>query len=227
MKIKHSNRKLHNWLAYHQMDHELERMVSAFHGHLIDFGCGDSAYKKILLQFVDSYYGVDWEGCMHNSKPDLEADLNNPLDIPDASADTAFCVSVIEHLHTPQVLISESFRILRSGGVAFFQVPWQWQIHEAPHDYYRYTPYALKKMFERAGYSEVEIRPLSGLFTTLALKINYGLRRLVRGPKLVANIMATLLSPFWLITQVFALVLDRLDNNKMLETTGYVVVARK
>ena len=76
-------------------------------------------------------------------KADIVADLNKPLPIESEVADVVVSISVLEHLCEPMTMLSESFRILKPGGSILLQVPWQWWIHEAPYDFYRYSPYGL------------------------------------------------------------------------------------
>ena len=107
------------------------------------------------------------------------------------------------------------------------QVPWQWWIHEAPHDYFRYTPYGLKYMFEKAGFVDVEVEPQSGFFTTSIVKMNYFSARFIRGPRPLRWLIKAILVPFWTIGQVLAPYLDKLDRNWAAEAQGYFVLAKK
>jgi hypothetical protein len=42
-------------------------------------------------------------------------------------------------------------------------VPFQWWIHEAPYDYFRYTQYELLYMFRKAGSQYVVVEPEEAL----------------------------------------------------------------
>lgn len=229
MKIsrKHSNRKLHNWLIYDINDKFLEKYAHLYKGALYDLGSGESPYRDYFLAHAVSYFAVDWSGSLHKTRLDLVADLNKPLSIEAGVADTIVSLSVLEHLSDPQVMVNETFRILKPGGHLVLQVPWQWWLHEIPHDYFRYTPYGLRHALGKAGYMDVKVEAQAGFFSMIVLKINYFSRRLVRGPAVLRKIMTTLLLPFWTIGQVIAPRLDWLDRNWELEATGYFVTARK
>lgn len=229
MKIskKHSNRKLHNWLVYNIGDKFISKYSKYYNGRLVDLGCGEAPYKDYFLQYVDSYTGVDWTKTLHNSKADIVSNLNEKIDLQDKFADTIISLSVMEHLCEPQVFLNESFRILKNDGVMILQVPWQWWIHEAPYDYFRYTPYGLKYLFEKAGFKNIEIEAQSGFFTMGILKMNYFTLRFIRGPRLLRLIIKAILIPLWTIGQVLAPYLDKLDRNWSLEASGYYVVAGK
>ena len=223
----HSNRRWHNWLIYNIGDKFLEKYCKHFKGHLVDLGCGEAPYKNYFLQYADKYTGVDWSNTFHNSGADVVSDLNVGINLEDEVADSIISLSVMEHLCEPQVFLNESHRILKSGGKMILQVPWQWWIHEAPHDYFRYTPYGLKYMFEKAGFVDVEIEAQSGFFTTWIMKMNYFSSRFIRGPRVLRYFIGALLHPFWTIGQILAPYLDKLDKNWDAETQGYFVLARK
>jgi SAM-dependent methyltransferase len=223
----HNNRQWHNWLIYVINDKCLEKYSKYLKGHLVDLGCGEAPYKKYFSQFIDKYTGVDWSNTFHNSAADIVSDLNVQIKIDDEVADSIISISVMEHLFEPQIFLNEAYRVLKRDGYMVLQVPWQWRVHESPHDYFRYTPYALKYMFAKAGFEDIEIESQGGFFTTVLIKANYFLRRFVKGPKIIRRIITVLLIPLWTIFQFLAPILDRLDRHPTLEASGYFVLAKK
>ena len=223
----HSNRKLHNWLVYNIGDKFLLKNRSLYKGVMYDLGCGEAPYKEFFLQYADQYVGVDWAGSFHETKADVAADLNKPIPIDSQVADTVISLSVMEHLSEPQNMLNEAYRILKPGGNMIIQVPWQWWIHEAPYDFFRYTPYGLNYMLEKSGFTDIVVEAQSGFFTTWVMKFNYFTRRFVRGPKIIRACIIAILLPIWWLGQVLAPFLDNLDRNWALEASGYYVTARK
>jgi len=196
-------------------------------GHLYDLGCGESPYKDYFLQQAEQYIGVDWQGSPHKTQETLLADLNENLPIGDNVADTVVSLSVLEHLYNPQSMVDEAFRILNSNGHLVMQMPWQWTIHEAPHDYSRYTPFALTRFLENAGFVDIHIEAQAGFFTTMILKWNYFTARFVSKNKIHHKFFKLCLLPFWYFGQKLAPHLDKLDKNWSAETIGFFVTARK
>ena len=225
----HKNRKSHNWLIYDCIDNNLVEAAATSHikGTLYDLGAGESPYKKFFLQYADRYIAVDWEGSFHNTRADIAADLNKALPINSEVADTVVSLSVMEHLFEPQTMLNEAFRILRPGGILLLQVPWQWWIHEAPFDYFRYTPYSLKYMYEKAGFVDITVEPQAGFFTTWIVKFNYFSQRLIRGPRVIRWPLRICFMVVWYTGQKVAPLLDRLDKDWAAEAPGYFVTARK
>jgi SAM-dependent methyltransferase len=224
---KHTNRKAHNWLAYNIGDKCLKEKTTLYNGILYDLGCGEAPYKDFFLLYADKYVGVDWAGSYHNTNADISADLNKPLPIESGIADTVVSLSVLEHLCEPQTMLNEAYRILKKGGVMVLQVPWQWWVHEAPHDYFRYTPYGLKYMCAKAGFVDICVAPTAGFFSMFILKFNYFSARFVMGPRPFRWAIKALLIPMWYAGQWAAPILDKLDRNWQLEAAGYNVTARK
>ena len=158
----HNNRGWHNWLLYNIGDKFLDKYSKYYKGTFVDLGCGTAPFKEYFLNYCDKYIGVDWTKTQHNSKADIVSDLNKSIELEDDMADTVISLSVMEHLCEPQLFLNESYRILKQGGAMVLQVPWQWYAHEAPHDYFRYTPYGLKYMFEKAGFVDIEVEAQCG-----------------------------------------------------------------
>jgi len=179
----HKNRKAHNWLVYKLNNKYLLKYSYCYKGTIYDLGCGEQPYKEYLLQLAKQYIGVDWSDTLHDLSADIIADLNKVLPIESNVADTVISLSVMEHLCEPQSMLNEAYRILKEGGYIVLQVPFQWMVHEAPYDYFRFTPYGLKYLFEKAGFQEIQVEAGNGFFSMITLKINYFSLRLIRGPK--------------------------------------------
>ena len=147
----HNNKNFHNWLVYRIGDKYLDKYNHLYRGTLVDLGCGEAPYKDYFLQFAKKYIGVDWTKTLHNSKADIISDLNRKVELDDDYADTIISISVMEHLCEPQVFLNEAFRVLKNDGTMILQLPWQWHLHEAPYDYFRYSSYGLKYMLKKAN----------------------------------------------------------------------------
>lgn len=227
MHTPHPNRRAHNWIVYRAIDQWLGANSDVISGDVVDLGAGEAPYRTFFVAHAASYRTVDWANSQHRIVVDVIADLNAPLPLADSSADVAVSISVLEHLRRPDRFLAEVARVLRPGGRLLLQVPWQWMIHEAPHDYFRYSPFALRAMLEENGFEVVSLAPSGGVFATLCLKVNYLSLRLVRGPRLLRFLAQCLLTPLWWLGQQAALQLDRFDRNRLAEAPGYYVVARR
>lgn len=216
-----------NWLAIKTNNETLEKNFQYIKGTVYDLGCGERPYEEDILKVADKYIGVDWGGTLHNLKADIVSDLNKPLPIDSEVADTVTSFQVMEHLCEPQTMLNEAFRILKKDGNIILTVPFQWWVHEAPYDYFRYTLYGLKYMFAKAGFEDIQVTPANGFFSMWILKMNYFSARFIRGPRPLRWFIKASMLPIWFISQVLAPYLDKLDRRPELETGGYTVIARK
>jgi SAM-dependent methyltransferase len=132
-------------------------------GALLDLGCGKAPLYGTYKPFVNKVVCVDWLSGLHGSRHlDFVANLNQPLALRDASFDTVLSTSVLEHISDPEILFSEVWRVLRPGGKLLLATPFLYGIHEAPHDYCRYTMYWYREFCQRTGFLLISITPYGG-----------------------------------------------------------------
>lgn len=74
---------------------------------------------------------------------------------------------MLEHIPSPEDLWREMHRVLVINGVLILNVPFYYRIHEEPHDYYRYTEYALRRFAENTGFYVELIEPIGGALESL------------------------------------------------------------
>jgi len=215
--------KIKNWLTYFIHDKELLKLVKKyFRGRLIDIGCGTKPYKDLMVPYVIEHKGIDHEGTLHDR---YNIDLfGTAYEIPveNNSFDSALCTAVLEHLEEPELAIRECFRILKPGGVAIYSVPFIWHLHEEPRDFYRFSKYGLKYLFEKVGFEIIELKALSGFWVTFGQLSVYYLYRFNLGPFRWFRIIDIL----GLFIQTFSYLLDKLDKTEQW-TWMYMVVIKK
>jgi len=202
---------------------------------ILDAGAGECAYKKYFshCKYVSVDLAIGEENWNYHNL-DCIAPLDN-LPFDDASFDAILCTQVLEHLEHPRAAVKELFRVLRSGGRLFSTVPMAHGEHQAPYDFFRYTSYGLQSICENAGFREIGITPLGGMFSRWAYEFP-GMITLFPGAGIRSgriNIKGLLLLPVRLvcllairITQMFFLGIDRLDKVKNFPL-GWSLVAWK
>ncbi len=200
-------------------------MARHLRGRVLDIGCGSKAKRYLVHERVTEYVGLDHEHSLHDrSQVDLVGTAYR-IPQPDGSFDGVVCTAVLEHLEDPAAALRESIRVLKPGGHAIYTVPLFWHLHEEPRDFYRYTKYGLRHLFEDAGYHVVQIVPASGFWITFGSEWSYYLGGLRLGPLRLAARLLTAINNL-----VFPW-LDRLDRrlNRQAEsfTWLYLVVAQK
>ena len=132
-------------------------------GKLVDLGCGKVPLYGAYRPHVASVTCVDWGNSFHaNSHLDVETSLVERLPFPDGEFDTIILSDVLEHIPEPGLLWDEMVRILAPGGCILLNVPFLYGIHEAPHDYCRYTSFALRRFAEMRGLTVSVLEAVGG-----------------------------------------------------------------
>jgi SAM-dependent methyltransferase len=133
-------------------------------GRMLDLGCGRVPFYGAYRDFVTTCTCVDWNAGDH---VDIECDLSAPLPLADGAYDTILLSDVLEHIPDPELLWREIARVIAPGGKVIVNVPFIYSIHEQPHDYYRYTCYALERFVKVNSLRMVELTTTGGVVEVL------------------------------------------------------------
>lgn len=152
----------------------IQKSAPRLKGKFLDVGCGKKPYKNYLLEnrFIESYTGLDIETALVYEEgvgPDVTWN-GTAMPFDDNSFDSMMATEVLEHCPDPLLIVQEMKRVLKPGGVLFFTVPFLWNLHEVPHDHYRYTPFALERIFRQSG-MQLELHAHGGWNTSMAQMI--------------------------------------------------------
>ena len=208
---------------------EIEEAIAGFagglpeHARVLDAGAGEGQYARYFQHC--RYYGVDLavgDGNWNYSRLDAMADLT-ALPFRSGCFEAAVHIVTIEHLREPACALGEMARTLVSGGRLLIAAPHEWETHQAPHDYFRYTRYGLQYLLEKAGFEVVEMRAAGGYFRLLARRMLNGLQFFTGGIRWVGFVPAALLLGTPAMVLPF---LDFLDGERNF-TVGYVCWAKK
>ena len=154
---------------------KISQYASTLQGDLLDFGCGVKPYKS-LFTHVNSYTGVDFENEGHSHANEQIEYFYDGKTLPfkDASFDCIFTSEVFEHIFNLEEILEELNRVLKPGGKMLLTCPFVWPEHEKPHDFARYTQFALKHLLQNHGFDAVLIDKSGNFFTVVTqLRIAY------------------------------------------------------
>lgn len=127
-------------------------MSEKLKGDCLDLGSKSSAAS--YNRFLQKEAGIKRTYTdFHQSDEDIvRLDLENNFSIDSNKYKTITCFNVLEHIYNHKNLINESYRVLSDGGEFIGGIPFLVNYHADPHDYFRYTDEAIKKLFEDAGF---------------------------------------------------------------------------
>lgn len=227
----------------------LEEAAPHAKGRLLDVGCGNKPYEHLFSPFVTEYVGVEHDATFSLTRassggrgPDVTYD-GERLPFGDRSFDTVLNVQVLEHTPHPTELMREMSRVLKDDGRLILSAPFQFRLHEEPHDYFRYSPHGLKSLCADVGLEMVEVRPMGSLWSVIGHKLNTYLALRVARMGGLAQALGKLsheapssasvrywtlpfVGPAMLAVSTAARVMDRLAFEPE-ESLGYVVIARR
>ncbi len=148
---------------------------------LLDIGSGDAPYRE-LFEHVD-YVSHDWENSIHPGA--RQADLvgsAESLPVEAEAFDAVLLTQVLEHVPEPAAVLAEIWRVLVPGGSLFMTAPLNWELHEMPYDFYRYTSEGLRHLLGASGFTDIEVDARNDCFTTLAQLMRNAASAMGRAP---------------------------------------------
>jgi hypothetical protein len=134
-------------------------------------------------------------------------------------------------------------RVLNADGRLILSAPFQFRLHEEPHDYFRYSPHGLRTLCNDAGLELVEVHPMGSLWSVIGHKLNSFLAFRIARIGALAQAMGKLshesatrnparlwtlpfVGPSMLGISAAARVMDRIAFDPE-ESLGFLVVARR
>lgn len=88
--------------------------------------------------------------------------------LPDDFADLVMVPNLVHHVKDQEGMFAEIARIMKPGGRGYIFEPLLRELHQAPDDYLRYTPFGLQRMIERADLEFSSYEATGGPFTAIA-----------------------------------------------------------
>ena len=130
----------------------IRERLEQFRGPYLEVGSKDYGTTQDLRSLFtagDEYIGIDME---EGPGVDIVLDLTADFEQIDKKLDkkrfgTIFCLSVLEHCKDPFKMADNLTSLLKPNGQICLSVPFAWQIHGYPNDYWRFTPEGIRKLF--------------------------------------------------------------------------------
>jgi SAM-dependent methyltransferase len=190
---------------------------------VLDAGAGECPHSTLFAhtRYVKLDRGIG-DHTWDYSRIDVQGDVCE-LPFRDGIFDAVVNIQVLEHIKEPGVCVSEMARVLKPGGQLILTTVQDWEIHQHPNDFFRYTRYGLEYLFQKAGLKS-RVEALGGLFWNISFRLMAPLDFLQAGWRWILFI---LLAPvFALIVPAICYMLDPLDRRRDY-TLGYFCWCRK
>jgi ubiquinone/menaquinone biosynthesis C-methylase UbiE len=146
---------------------------------MLDVGAGQAPYKHLFNHV--RYESADFEQVNKPyGKTTYVCDITERIPVEESRFDYILFTQTLEHIKEPIRALKELNRVLRPGGLLLCTGPLFYEEHEQPHDYFRYTQFAHRYMFEEAGFAIEKLDWLEGFFGTCGYVLSCMYRHLPR-----------------------------------------------
>lgn len=148
---------------------------------VLDAGAGDSPYRRFFSHCTYEATDICERDVKKYAHINYICDLT-AIPVESLRYDFVLCTQVLEHVPDPQAVMTELSRVLKPGGRIWLSTPLSFQEHEVPYDFYRYTQFGLRHLFEKADMEIERIDWVQGYCGTVAHQLNYARCMLPRTP---------------------------------------------
>lgn len=164
------------WIVEHNLSRQIKSSIATIcfkqEDKWLDIGCGLRPYESNFPNGV--YIGLDVEVSGRDSNMKV-ADYyydGKVLPFPAGSIEGIICTQVLEHVPNPQILLAEMHRVLKPEGRLIVSLPFVWQEHEEPYDFFRFTRFGITELLTQVGYKVDSVIKDTGTIEALAITLN-------------------------------------------------------
>jgi len=220
-----------NLLTFNSSRYRLQQENEAFAAKIpdgalvLDAGAGEAPYRYLYQH--TRYESADFEQVSQKAyaPSTYVCDLKD-IPVEDCRFDFIVFTQVMEHLPEPGTVLAELNRVLKPGGKMLYSGPLFFEEHEQPYDFYRYTQYALRHLFEQGGFDVERLDWLEGYFGTVAYQLGGMARNLpLRPADITPGFAGYLLVPIFLFLKLGAagcsVLFHRLETRLKFQRGGY------
>jgi len=140
-------------------------------GRILDLG---GSKKSGYHELIKGSHAITTANINKDFGCDIIFDMQEDFPLADEAYDAVICFSVFEHVFNFSKGFSETNRVLKKGGRFIFAVPFMYQVHGSPDDYFRYTKSAIKELLKNNNFSEFNIEELGFGLASLNFQIMGG-----------------------------------------------------
>ena len=152
-------------------------------GSVLEIGAGQYNTHNGYLREDHRYFSLNFD---FSEKPSVAGDARL-MPLRENSLDGIILLEVMEHIPTPDLLIAEMRRVLKTGGTIIGSTRFIYPQHGAPNDYYRFTDASLELLF--GEYSECRIEKLGNRLHVLGDIVSENCRFLRIFNRLIQHIL--------------------------------------
>lgn len=167
------------------------------------------------------------------TSPDILADIT-ALPLANDSADTVLMCETLEHISTPQLALSEAYRVLKPGGLIIGSCPFLFPVHGDPFDFNRWTADGLRAALTKTSFEKITVHGMGAGLGSISMLVELGMEHSLTSPRSckISIVHRALLHLNRLLARLVAfielvMVVDGVFDPSNKFTTGYLFLASK
>ncbi len=218
------------YLNWQQLKASIIKSLPYIKGICLDIGSGNSPYKKYIVGPADKYIAVDNENTnkymfKNANEKFINADIKK-LPFDDGFADTILLTQVLEHIDEPFIAIAEISRVLKKDGILILSVPFMFQAHGMPYDYFRFSEYASRKILSDNNFETLEFHYQGYFGTAIISMINGFIWTIASKSKTLRNfVLLPVLLLLFAFNNIAGLMLDVIKSKEF--CPNFWIIAKK
>ena len=108
---------------------------------IVEVGSFQVKGQEFMADLRPYFPNKKYIGCdMRKGKGVDKIDNVEKLSFKNNSIGTVICLNTLEHVQNPIKAVEEMYRVLKPGGFLVLSSLMDFEIHDYPHDYWRFTP---------------------------------------------------------------------------------------
>lgn len=166
MSILYFKKKIKKYLAYGPL---IDRKIT--HYDLKRFAESIDRSGKALIVFAEFEYEhlLDDYDVMPRHVYDSDKYLDYFDNYDEEGYDVVVCSGLLEHVKDPDKLIEKLHSVLKPGGKAYVSASSVFSIHRGPENYFHFTHFGARHLFEKYSWSDLKISGSCGPFRSLGI----------------------------------------------------------
>jgi len=138
---------------------------------ILDLG-GTRVQKRGAFDVGRCHAQVVYANLSADKKPDVQCRAES-IPVRSKAVNVVICAELLEHVKDPVLVLSETFRVLRHGGILLMCTPFLNRIHADPSDYGRYTEFYWREILSAIGFEDITVEWQGSFWSVLMEMLRY------------------------------------------------------
>ena len=190
-------------------------------GIVLEIGAGKDYLREEFNGLYKEWISLDYD--LRSETIDLRGD-GQFLPFRDGIFNTIVSIDVLEHVPDPEKFVSEIYRVTQPNGLIILSTPFFFWHHEEPYDFFRFSKYGIRKIFERNNFEVIDVIPTAGVVSTLGFLFSVLITKLFQFSKILLRFFLRVNK---IIQLKLLLPIDKKFDKKNKFAQGHFIIAKR